>query len=94
MLSSIWYIYFQSSFCVFVYNERVKFHKWKRVKIKNKTKNQIEKMNWDKSWLFRKTDKIDKPLARPIEKIMDMDKVFRNEKGAVIWKSVDFFKES
>lgn len=55
-------------------------------------KEPIEKMNWDKSWLFRKTDKIDKPLARLIEKIMD--KVFRNEKGAVIWKSVDFFKES
>ena len=48
-------------------------------------KETIVKMNKTKSWFFEKINKIDKPLARLINKKREKDQVnkTRNEKGEV-----------
>ena len=49
------------------------------------TKDTTEKINKAKSWLFQKTNKIDKLLARLIRKKRKKNQInkIRNEKGAV-----------
>ena len=60
------------------------------IKIRSETnekemKETIAKINKTKSWLFEKINKIDKPLARRIEKKREKTQInrIRNEKGEV-----------
>ena len=48
-------------------------------------KETIVKMNKTKSWFFKKINKIDKPLTRPIKKKREKNQInkIRNEKGEV-----------
>ena len=50
------------------------------------TKETIAKINKTKSWLFEKINKIDKPLARLIEKQREKNQInkIRNENGEII----------
>ena len=50
-----------------------------------KKKETIVKINETKSWFFEKINKIDKPLARFINKNREKDQInkIRNEKGEV-----------
>ena len=49
------------------------------------TKETIEKLNKDKSWPFEKINKIDKPLARLINKQREKNQInkIRNENGEI-----------
>ena len=53
--------------------------------INEKKKRKLVKINKTKSWFFEKINKIDKPLARLIEKKREKIQVnkIRNEKGEV-----------
>ena len=48
-------------------------------------KETIVKINKAKSWFFKKINKIDKPLTRPIKKKREKNQInkIRNEKGEV-----------
>ena len=48
-------------------------------------KETIVKINKTKNWFFEKINKIDKPLARPIKRNREKNKInkIRNEKGGV-----------
>ena len=48
-------------------------------------KQAVVKINKNKSWFFEKINKIDKPLARPIKRYREKNKInkIRNEKGEV-----------
>ena len=48
-------------------------------------KEAIVKVNKTKTWFFEKTNKINKPLARPIKKKREKNQInkIRNEKGEV-----------
>ena len=50
-----------------------------------KMKETIVKINKAKSWFFKKINKIDKPLTRPIKKKREKNQInkIRNEKGEV-----------
>ena len=53
-----------------------------------KQRQKIEKVNETKSWLFEKTNKINKPLARLIKKKKKKERAqinkIRNEKGKLL----------
>ena len=56
-----------------------------------KMKEIIVKINKAKSWFFKKINKIDKPLTRPIKKKREKNQInkIRNEKGEVTTDSAE-----
>ena len=55
------------------------------------TKEIIAKINKTKSWLFEKTNEIEKPLARLIQKKREKDKTnkIRNENGEITTDNIE-----
>ena len=54
-------------------------------------KETIVKINKAKSWFFKKINKIDKPLTRPIKKKREKNQInkIRNDKGEVTTDSTE-----